>query len=405
MKHIGLFEGIGGFSLAARWMGWQTVAWCEWNPFCQKVLSYHFPEAEQFTDITKSDFTKYHGTVDIITGGFPCQPYSVAGKQKGKEDERHLWPEMLRVIRQVAPTWVIGENVPGLVSWSDGMVFDEVQHDLETCGYEVVPFIIPAAGVGAPHKRDRVWFVAYAHNHGPDGTQNGQGHREGNDHNKTWQNAVEQFEGCSNKATAEYRPTENAMQDGWGGEQLPANNAETGAVADTQRIGHVQCEQQEQPRCEERIFEGLCNNGLNTHPTNTGLETATNTLCKGLQGSEWGISEGIGLTEPSTIAATDTNSDQRCERGMRQEGCEEAERYTSAFDTRQPWRAWENFPTQSPVCNGDDGLSARLDAITFPKWRAESIKAGGNAIVSQVALQIFKAIVAFEEQLKQEKAA
>ena len=91
MTHLGLFEGIGGFSLAACWMGWQTLAWCEWNEFGQKVLRYHFPEAEGFGDITKTDFTKYANRIDILTGGFPCQPYSVAGKQLGKEDERHLW--------------------------------------------------------------------------------------------------------------------------------------------------------------------------------------------------------------------------------------------------------------------------------------------------------------------------
>jgi DNA (cytosine-5)-methyltransferase 1 len=125
--HLGLFEGIGGFSLAARWMGWETLAWCEWNEFGQKVLRHHFPKAEGFGDITKTDFTKYANTIDILTGGFPCQPYSVAGKRKGKEDERHLWPEMLRAIREVNPTFIVGENVSGIVNWNRGMVFNEVQ--------------------------------------------------------------------------------------------------------------------------------------------------------------------------------------------------------------------------------------------------------------------------------------
>ena len=160
MNHIGLFEGIGGFSLAARWMGWDTIAWCEWNPFCQKVLNYHFPKAKQHGDITTTDFTIYRGQCDILTGGFPCQPYSVAGKRLGKEDERHLWPHMLRAIREIKPAWVVGENVPGLINWNGGMVFDEVQTDLENEGYEVIPFVLPACGVDAPHKRDRVWFIA-----------------------------------------------------------------------------------------------------------------------------------------------------------------------------------------------------------------------------------------------------
>jgi DNA-cytosine methyltransferase len=163
--HLGLFEGIGGFSLAARWMGWQTLAWCEWNEFGQKVLKHHFPNAEGFGDITKTDFTKYANRIDILTGGFPCQPYSLAGKRKGKEDDRHLWPEMLRAIREIQPRWVVGENVLGLVNWSGGLVFHEEQADLEAAGYEVWPYLLPAVSVDAPHRRDRVWFVAYASVH------------------------------------------------------------------------------------------------------------------------------------------------------------------------------------------------------------------------------------------------
>ncbi len=143
MRHGSLFSGIGGFDLAAQWMGWDNVFHCEWNPFGQKVLHYYWPEAEQFTDITKSDFTKYANRIDILTGGFPCQPYSMAGKRLGKEDERHLWPEMLRAIREIQPTWIVGENVFGLINWNGGMVFDEVQADLEAQGYEVQPYVLP----------------------------------------------------------------------------------------------------------------------------------------------------------------------------------------------------------------------------------------------------------------------
>lgn len=162
MKHISLFSGIGGFDLAAEWMGWENVAHCEWNPFGQRVLKYYWPNAISYDDITKTDFTIHRGHIDILTGGFPCQPYSVAGKRKGKEDERHLWPEMLRAIREVTPRWVVGENVRGLVNWNGGLVFDEVQADLEAEGYEVWPFLLPAVGVGANHVRERIWFVAYS---------------------------------------------------------------------------------------------------------------------------------------------------------------------------------------------------------------------------------------------------
>jgi DNA (cytosine-5)-methyltransferase 1 len=160
MKHGSLFSGIGGFDLAAEWMGWENVFHCEWNPFGQKVLKHYWPKAESFNDITKSDFTKYANTIDILTGGFPCQPYSSAGQRKGKEDERHLWPEMLRAIREIKPKYIVGENVFGLLNWNGGMVFDEVHTDLEFEGYEVQAVVIPAAAVNAPHGRDRVWFVA-----------------------------------------------------------------------------------------------------------------------------------------------------------------------------------------------------------------------------------------------------
>lgn len=162
MKHLGLFEGIGGFSLAARWMGWETVAYSEINPFCLKVLKHHFPEAEVLTDIKTTDFKQYANRIDIITGGFPCQPYSSAGMRRGKEDERHLWPEMLRAIQEVRPSWVVGENVRGLTNWSGGLVFDEVQSDLENEGYQVLPFLLPSASIGANNIRERIWFLAYS---------------------------------------------------------------------------------------------------------------------------------------------------------------------------------------------------------------------------------------------------
>lgn len=166
MKHGSLFSGIGGFDLAAEWMGWENLFHCEIHPFCQQVLKYHFPESESYGDIKETDFTKYRGAVDLLSGGFPCQPYSTAGKRLGKEDDRHLWPEMLRAIREIQPRWVVGENVRGLVSWSDGLVFEEVQTDLEAEGYQVQPFLLPASSVKAWHTRYRIWFVAYRDENG-----------------------------------------------------------------------------------------------------------------------------------------------------------------------------------------------------------------------------------------------
>ncbi len=159
-KQISLFSGIGGFDIASEWAGWETAAWCEWESYCQEILKYYWPRAKQFSDIKKSDFKEFENQIHVITGGFPCQPYSAAGKRLGKQDERHLWPEMCRVINEVKPNWIVGENVRGLLTWNGGIVFDEVCTDLENSGYDPIVFMIPAVAVDAPHRRDRVWFVA-----------------------------------------------------------------------------------------------------------------------------------------------------------------------------------------------------------------------------------------------------
>ena len=154
MRHGSLFSGIGGFDLAAEWMGWENVFHCEWMEFPRKVLEYHFPNADSHTDITKTDFKKYANTIDILTGVFPCQPFSFAGKREGTEDERYLWGEMLRAIQEIKPQFVIAENVFGITNIDGGLVFEQVCFDLENEGYEVQPFIIPACAKNAPHRRD-----------------------------------------------------------------------------------------------------------------------------------------------------------------------------------------------------------------------------------------------------------
>jgi DNA (cytosine-5)-methyltransferase 1 len=162
MNHLGLFEGIGGFSLAARWAGWETLAWCEWDKNCQRVLKYHFPNAIPHDDITKTDFTRYAGQIDVLTGGFPCQPYSIAGKRLGTADDRHLWPEMLRAIREIGPTWVVGENVAGISILGGGETLRRIENDLENIGYEVEVFDIPAYCAGLQTMERHLWIVAKA---------------------------------------------------------------------------------------------------------------------------------------------------------------------------------------------------------------------------------------------------
>lgn len=319
MTHGSLFSGIGGFDLAAEWMGWQNVFHCEWNTFGQKVLKYYWPDAISYNDITKTDFTIHRGRIDILTGGFPCQPYSMAGKRLGKEDDRHLWPEMLRAIREIQPRWVVGENVIGLVNWSDGLVFHEVQADLETEGYEVQPFVLPAVSVNAPHRRDRVWFVAH---------RNGAGFQA----QRAEQQAarIEQYGKLDRDAT------------------------------DTDSNGQHE------------------SNGKHEEQSGEGGEYAQR---------DAGESDDDG-------DATDTDTKRlQCERKSAGMG---RERF-SINDSQNNRSTWENFPTVSPICDGNDGISYRLDSITFSKWRQESIKAGGNAVVQQVVLQIFRTIEEYEK--------
>jgi DNA (cytosine-5)-methyltransferase 1 len=161
MKHGSLFSGIGGAELAASWMGWENVFHCEINKYNQKLLKQHFPQSIAYEDIKKTDFTIHRGGIDILTGGFPCQPFSTAGTKQGTDDNRNLWPEMFRAIREISPRWIVGENVRGLTYWNGGMVFDQVQADMEAEGYEIIPFLFPASAVGACHKRERIWFIAH----------------------------------------------------------------------------------------------------------------------------------------------------------------------------------------------------------------------------------------------------
>ncbi len=166
LKVLDLFSGIGGFSLGLeRTGGVETVAFCEIDKFCQKVLKKHWPEVPIFEDVRTLD---YVGTVDVITGGYPCQPFSVAGERKGSEDDRHLWPSMFDLIKKYRPTWVLGENVAGHIS----MGLDDVLSDLGSEGYQARTFVIPACALDAPHRRERLWIVAHADSQGkPDGTK------------------------------------------------------------------------------------------------------------------------------------------------------------------------------------------------------------------------------------------
>lgn len=176
LTHVSLFSGIGGAELAASWAGFENVFHCELNPFGRQVLNYWFPTSVSYDDITRTDFTQWRRRINVLTGGFPCQPFSMAGRRKGADDDRYLWPQMLRAIREIEPDWVIGENVDGILSMVEPVdgaamegraadvdaylyTIERVCRDLEAAGYSVQPIVIPACAVGAPHRRDRVWII------------------------------------------------------------------------------------------------------------------------------------------------------------------------------------------------------------------------------------------------------
>jgi DNA (cytosine-5)-methyltransferase 1 len=321
MTHLDLFSGIGGFAYAIDRV-WDDVEhiFCDNEPFAQKVLKKHWKDSYIYDDIRSiTDTTLFNGargkpsrsrqkeskreagdriSVDILTGGFPCQPFSQAGLRRGTTDDRYLWPEMLRVIRLAKPQWVVAENVRGLLTLQDGVVFQQVCADLEGEGYEVQPFIIPAVAVNAPHRRDRIWFVACNTQHdGLNAAKNAKGDTQRSDSNAKRPDELFQSEGADSLREA---------------------------AADTRRTG--------------------------------------------------GRTRGGQSPQRSTsIRGSSTEKNQRFER--------------TSWNTD-----WMEVAAQ--FCSVDDGLPAELGDLTLTKagHRAAQLKAYGNAIVPQVAVEIMKAI-------------
>ena len=364
MTHASLFSGIGGAELAALWAGWDNVFHCEINPFCRKVLDYWFPNSKSYEDITKTDFKEWKGKVDVLTGGFPCQPFSQAGKRKGDTDDRYLWPQMLRVIREIQPTWVVGENVAGIVSMVESCeevemgraddIFEEniiyrkeqeftierICKDFEREGYSVQPIVIPACAVGAPHRRDRVWFIAHRDNAGIESEQKRP-------------ELSDEFETIAH--------TKSKGRNAWRTESNRKDNNQTIRNKVFGEFGRS---------FKERIITDTNGNRLQRYWYEAeSSHSAINPECIGRNESQF--------------------HDGEFEK-TQQEKCRE-EQFVRTDCSQNKWR---DFPTQSPVCGGNDGLPFDVDNLTIslPKWRQESIKAYGNAWVPQVAYEIFLAI-------------
>ena len=361
MTHASVFSGIGGPEVAATMLGWDNLFHCEINPFGRKVLDYWYPNSKSYEDITTTDFREWRGRVDVLTGGFPCQPFSYAGRRRGAEDDRYLWPSMYRAIDEIQPTWVVAENVAGILTMVEqGEVskvagsatlfdaFDDLRGryelretftlqrictDLESHGYAVQPVLVPACAVGAPHRRDRVFIVA---------------RRVTADTRQSRAEGVRQ-----ERQDAVHRPEPIADTDGWRGFEV-----------------------------EESVRLKLANGyGLEC---SCGQRPTAYAKCAGLEGKDESRSEESGerlhiRRDPAGCGGEDGIG-----------GC-----------CRWMWLedgSW--LPTQSPIHRGNDGLPFDVDRLTlsFGKWRTEALKAYGNAIVPQVMYEIFRAIEIVEQR-------
>ena len=408
MQIVDLFSGIGGFSLAGHWLGWRTIQFCDINQFGQKVVEYHFPGVPFSTDIKTltGESIKNNGLYDpnetsLMVGGFPCQPYSMAGKREGTDDARHLWPECIRLVREFRPDFCVWENVPGLINWSGGLVFEQVCADLEGEGYEVQPVVLPASGVNAPHRRDRVWFVAYRNdtrsgdgsridgigtkeNEGRDGQPQPESGTDGNDgavtDTRLQRQEIGQIDTVGIEQLCEERPAQNPNENGRGCDE----RKEESSIG---RFGDIGAGDNERVRTDTK--ENRNDAYTNEQRCN---DRSDNRQERHVQGDKWTTEEDQSKREgwecrigEISSAFTNTNNigQPRKEHGQIEPGRSAKESIPTD---------WTDWPTVAPLCTGNDGVSSRLDGITFPKWRNESIKAGGNAIVPQVALMIFKVI-------------
>lgn len=468
LVHGSLFSGLDAPSVAASWLGWKNAFHCEINPFCNVILNYWFPESEHYEDITKTDFRKWRERIDVLTGGFPCQPFSVAGQRKGADDNRYLWPEFKRAIREIQPAWVVGENVGGIITMvqpgdevevgSQTSLFGEDNRkrvllrqqyvveticcDLEREGYSVWPLVIPACAVGAPHRRDRVWFVAYRNSAGLQEERPEQqaarasgictqsvAHRSDTrveEVQREWEDGILSGGIVADTDIHRCRIGENKQEPVAQCEGTPDDSTDgengTSAHADSQR--HSSCRTSEKIERIGSKFYGEQKEREQSPEWVDGLhgflQSASNSQC---QRSRQILEEiqpkkpdrdsfnGNGdeqLTPYSTSQQSERMRSRQSEYSIQEQGKlggSGVESHYNIWGGDRSEEKWRNFPTQPPVCRGNDGLPFDVDRLTLPfsRWRQESVKGFGNAIVPQVILEIFKAIEAAEEHFNKRK--
>lgn len=443
IRHASLFSGIGAPELAAFWLGWQNLFHCEISEFCNTILNYWYPNSIGYENIKTTDFSEWQGKVDVLTGGFPCQPFSSAGQRLGADDDRYLWPEMLRAIRQIQPSFVIGENVAGILTMvqpgeavkvgrttslfdkdddiyrkEQQFVVETVCTDLEREGYSIQPFVIPACSVGAPHQRDRVWFLARRNvpsssadtmhegvlrkskvdegkseaqriqerNEIQQSAESGSLFRYAPDTACSGDTTQQESEGTEGEGRADHgQPEEWRVASEWsdGLHQLLRNTADTECCRSNEMGDNLQREKSD---------------GFGIDCDGTQWDVA-DSMRPGLQETRRELeAERIARDVPNDGLAYYSNGN-RWQEGIddngQSEGAQEAEcreEQPLGADCPQGW--WWNFPTVSPVCRGNDGLPFDISrlAIPFTRWRQEAIKALGNSMVPQVVQELFLAI-------------
>jgi DNA (cytosine-5)-methyltransferase 1 len=392
VKHLDLFSGIGGFALGLQKVGFETVAFCDIEKYCQHLLKQKWNGIKIYSDvreITKEKF-KADGieSPEIITGGFPCQPFSVAGSRKGTDDNRHLWPEMFRIIKEFKPRWIIGENVRGIVSIQDGLVFETVCTDLESEGYEVQTFNIPAVGVGAPHKRERIWIVANSRCsiRGKQSSRNSES--IGSRTFKKTERSTDTSKITGSSERAETMADTESKRTGENNERLRSRTSGISGREGTTRIqedvansntGNVEagCERQRRIR-EENTKERQSNNATGSSEvmanTNTGYSKQSNQEVQ-TRGNPINISS-------KDVANTDGERQQeQCRpKSIQEEGNE-----LECSSSQSGGNFWDIEPDVGRVVNGLPGRVHRLKGL-------------GNAIVPQIAEEIGRAIMKAEQQ-------
>lgn len=436
MTHASVFSGIGGPEVAATMLGWENLFHCEINPFGKRVLDYWYPNAESYEDITKTDFTKWRGRVDVFTGGFPCQPFSYAGKRRGAEDDRYLWPSMYRVIDEIQPSWVVAENVAGILTMveqgevfkveSAASLFDAFDNlpgqyklretftlqrictDLESHGYAVQPILIPACAVGAAHRRDRVFIVARRI---ASDTENRTDRRTaGKDEGKgRAQRVQERHEVRKPDEPNQVRPASegNAPADSIGNRE--GTPRQSGSLEGSRGDENKQpSEWGATPEWSDRFYELLRPSAdTDNMGRREGRCSESGRQNDGHEASILDIVEGYGSSATTSDTDNGHGEERRVMRGcLGETDCGRSQGGFADDDVQDDegesicGARWRCFPSVSPVHRGNDGLPFDVDRLTlsFGKWRTEALKAYGNAIVPQVMYEIFRAIEIVEQQ-------